>query len=134
VTEHDRSDWTARERAAPALAHVAADAVSRHERRFHTLDKTAGPLYDGDQILNATADELATVVKVAARVENARIVQVVKRLNSPWVEFTIATRAVEAEDVPGAYAVERYALWRTTLVVYRIGDDGAVEDDPIEVE
>jgi hypothetical protein len=36
--------------------------------------------------------------------------------------------------VPGAYAVQRYALWRTTLVVYRIGDDGAVEDDPIEVE
>lgn len=128
----DRVDWSPRERAMPAVAKVADDAVARHERRFHALDKTAGPLYDGDQILNATADELATVVKVAARVKYARIVQVVKRLNSPWVEFSVATRAVEAEDEPTAYAVERYALWRTTLAVYRIGDDGAVEDDPIQ--
>lgn len=118
----------------PAVARVAGDAIARHERRFHALDRTAGPLYDGDQILNATADELAVIAKVAASVACARIVQVVKRLNSPWVEFSVAVRATEDEDEPTAYAVERYAVWRNTLNVYRIGDDGAVEDDPIEVE
>jgi hypothetical protein len=99
----ERIGMTPRERSMGAVALVADDAVARHERRFHALDKTAGPLYDGDQILNATADELAT----------------------------IATRATEDEDEPTAYAVERYALWRKTLAVHRIGDDGAVEDEPI---
>jgi phage FluMu protein gp41 len=127
----ERIGMTPRERSMGAVALVADDAVARHERRFHALDKTAGPLYDGDQILNATADELATIALVASKVECARIVQVVKRLNSPWVEFSIATRATEDEDEPTAYAVERYALWRKTLAVHRIGDDGAVEDDPI---
>jgi hypothetical protein len=28
-------DWTAREASSPFVARVAADAVARHERRFH---------------------------------------------------------------------------------------------------
>jgi hypothetical protein len=33
-------DWTARERSSPFIARIAADAVARHERRFHAEAQT----------------------------------------------------------------------------------------------
>lgn len=53
---------------------------------------------------------------------------------SPWIEVDVATGPTEAEPFPPAdpdkYDLARLALWRRTLDVYRIGRDGAVEDDP----
>jgi hypothetical protein len=54
-------------------------------------------------------------------------VRIVHREGSPWIEVDAHRPALEQSE----RATVRLALWRYTLAVYRVGDDEAVEDDPI---
>lgn len=86
----------------------------------------------------ATRDELAAITEMLTSLDltNA-ILRLVHRDGSPWIEFTtvpIDRTARAWDEHVAARAIHRplrFALWRYTLAVYRIGSDGAVEDDPI---
>jgi hypothetical protein len=64
------------------------------------------------------------------------LLRIVHRDGSPWIEATVVRLDREARawsDSLGAAAIGEpveLALWRYTLAVYRVGADGAVEDDP----
>jgi hypothetical protein len=94
-----------------------------------------GPIGDGDLVMTATAEEWQRIAELVERVANARQVRTLHRDGSPWLEIAVAIGPAQAQTLADAdlnlYGVERFALWRYTLAVYRVGDDGAVEDDPI---
>lgn len=96
------------------------------------------PLGPGDLLLVATRDELAAICAACVALDlDLSILRVVHRDGSPWIEFVAVRLDRQARawsEVVGAAATgepQRFALWRYTLAVYRIGDDGAVEDDPV---
>jgi hypothetical protein len=47
---------------------------------------------------------------------------------SPWLLVDLGQPSQGASN---AYAIWRFAIWRTTGAVHRIGSDGAVDDDAI---
>lgn len=48
---------------------------------------------------------------------------------SPWLCIDFHARAVIGAPDPDP----SFALWRETLAVYKVGPDGAVEEDPMEL-
>lgn len=126
---------------------VAREAIEDHEQRLHAapphpipawLYPQPGPLGGGDLVLTPTADELRAVVRTLDTLDlDCRVVRLVMREGSPWLEFDVAIGPSVAEPFPppdpSRYGVVRFALWRYTLAVYRVGPEGAVEDDPIEL-
>jgi hypothetical protein len=76
---------------------------------------------------------------------------VTQRDGSPWLEFDVVVpfhmeardhvrqevEGLPAHDKLATFAhggTYRFALWRYTGAVYRVGGDGAVEDDPIDLD
>jgi hypothetical protein len=104
------------------------------------------PLGDGDQVLSPSAEELrALAAALGACTGTPLMLRIVHRDGSPWLEFDVATGPEQPPQSldeatrlailsrPSAYSVERFALWRYTLDVYRVDETGAVEDDPIDL-
>jgi hypothetical protein len=133
------SDETPSERAFPAAARVAADAVRRHEHLHHRAPPRPIPPYlwpvdeppvAGESlVMVATAEEwlaIAALVAMLDEVPPGANVRTLWRDGSPWLEIAVVTGAD-----PESRRVEKFALWRYTLAIYRLGADGAVEDDPI---
>jgi hypothetical protein len=67
---------------------------------------------------------------------------VTQRDGSPWVEIDAVSPALgesrqavagEVEDL-APWGIYRYAIWRYTGKVYRLDRNGAVEDDPIDLD
>jgi hypothetical protein len=46
----------------------------------------------------------------------------------PWLLVTLGQQSDDGSD---AFALFPFAIWKRTGAVYRVGADGAVEDDPI---
>lgn len=95
-----------------------------------------GPLGLGDLQIVLRTEELERLGRAIALVQDARTVRILHRDGSPWVEMDVITAPPDAEPFPPAdvsrYGHESFALWRYTLAVYRVGLDGAVEEDPID--
>lgn len=97
-----------------------------------------GTLGEYDMRLTATARELYVIGMTLAQLGLADAnVMLTQRDGSPWLEIA-AVPALEpvpfSEAVrvdPHALEATHLALWRYTCAVYRVGPDGAVEDDPI---
>lgn len=96
------------------------------------------PLGEGDLVFVATRDELEAMASLAKAIGmDPSLLRIVHRDGSPWIEFVVVLLDREARawnDRVGALVVaepQRFALWRYTLAVYRIGSDGAVEDEPV---
>src|SRR4051812_15249912 len=83
------------------------------------------PLEDGDLRIAPSTAELRALARTLDAEGLAGQTFVTMREGSPWLKLDVAV-------VVGG-RVYRYALWRYTLKVYRVGDDGAVEDDPINL-
>ena len=66
------------------------------------------------QAVEAAWDELSYNPVVSILVRDAGPESM---LPAAWIEFSIGDN--------------KYAIWRTTMDLYRVGPDGAVEDDPI---
>lgn len=138
---------------APAITRIVRRELAEHERTHHLprpipawLYPQRTPLGDGDQCLTPTAEELRTIAAVLDACEGHPLMtRIVHRDGSPWLEFDVATgpelppqsfdeaRRLALLSRPDGYHVERFALWRYTLDVYRLDADGAVEEDPIEL-
>jgi hypothetical protein len=114
---------------------------------LHPLD---GPLGANDMVLSLRVPELLMINEAMVWLDRQLeagstplALRIVHRDGSPWVEFAVAVGPVTAIDFDRArrlldngelarrVGTHRFALWRYTLAVYRVGDDGAVEDDPI---
>lgn len=54
----------------------------------------------------------------------------VARWRGPWVLVDLGQPS-DAIEVEPAWAVWRFAIWRSTGAVYVVGHDGAVGDDPL---
>ena len=81
---------------------------------------------------------LAEIVVVQAALTSLDLlhaqVLLTHREGSPWIEIDAVRVPYSADEPwPASWgdAPIRLALWRYTLDVYRVGDDGAVGDDPI---
>lgn len=101
------------------------------------LQPIKAPLGPGDLCLVATAAELAALIAATRSLDlDPSLLRIVHRDGSPWIEATAIRLDHEARawsDRLGAAAIGEpveLALWRYTLAVYRVGADGAVEDDP----
>jgi hypothetical protein len=87
-----------------------------------------------DLRVNISTEEHRAVARLLDQEQLAGQMFLTHREGSPWLEIDVASSrtAALAESTgfvpPG---VSRYALWRYTCAVYRLGPDGAVEDDPI---
>jgi hypothetical protein len=137
----------------PAVTRIVRRVLADHVAEMHLprpipswLYPPRTPLGDGDQVLSPSAEELRTMALALDACEGTPLmVRIVHRDGSPWVEFDVATgpeRPPQSLDEatrlailsrPSAYRVERFALWRYTLDVYRLDESGAVEDDPINL-
>jgi hypothetical protein len=53
-----------------------------------------------------------------------------RRWAGPWILVNLGQPSEAVETTP-AWAVHRFAIWRSTGAVYPIGHDGAVTDDPL---
>jgi hypothetical protein len=98
-----------------------------------------------------TTAELRQIARVLDHERLAGFAMLTQRDGSPWLEFDVVVPfhmeardqvRQEVEGLPnherlatfahgGTY---RFALWRYTGAVYRVGGDGAVEDDPIDLD
>jgi predicted HicB family RNase H-like nuclease len=102
----------------------------------------APPLGPGDLRIAPSTAELRVLVATLDAEGIAGQTLVTQRDGSPWLELDVAVpygaegRSFVGSELGGSLAVGgrvyRYALWRYTLKVHRVGDDGAVEDDPLE--
>jgi hypothetical protein len=105
------------------------------------------PLAGDDLCMVLTPAELAQISRVALRVQDATNLRIVHREGSPWIELDVVSipggmeRAAKPWPPAPAEraalmdaALHRFALWRYTLKVYVIRPDGAVGDDPIDLE
>lgn len=77
------------------------------------------PARRGLDLLLATHPHL-DVVRVASPTDTPEA--------SPWLLVDLGQRSADGSD---AYAVWRFAVWRSTGAVHGIDHDGAVSDDPI---
>lgn len=68
-----------------------------------------------------TADEMTALAQALDQIGVAGDVRLTVAPGSPWL-------SVDVLDF--SQGVVRFALWRHTRAVYRLGPDGAVEDDP----
>lgn len=107
-----------------------------------------GALAGDDQRIAITTEEIRMLTRVLEEEQLSGVTLVTQREGSPWLELDVAqtftaprdrrpiTDALatldpdEFVDVAAAGRVYRFALWRYTCSVYRVGQDGAVEDDP----
>ncbi|HTE62970.1 MAG TPA: hypothetical protein VK631_21630, partial [Solirubrobacteraceae bacterium] len=93
------------------------------------------PLFDRDLRIAPSTEELRVIALLLGYEGLAGQALVTMRDGSPWLELDVAVpHHGEPRDdqmsgrPPGVY---RYAIWRFTCLPYRVGSDGAVEDDPI---
>lgn len=101
------------------------------------------PLGPGDLRLAPSTEELRVIATLLDHERLAGQALVTMRDGSPWLEVDVVVpHHVVASDAqhalgrqpmqpapePGVY---RYAIWRYSAKPYRIGPDGAVEDDPL---
>jgi hypothetical protein len=94
------------------------------------------PLLDGDMVLVCTRDELRAIGDAMHELGfDPSMLRIVHRDGSPWIEFAAVRMDRHARAWIDRVAVElegkvqRFALWRYTLSVFRIEDTGAIEDD-----
>jgi len=94
----------------------------------------------GDLRVALSTEELRTIARLLDHERLAGQTLVTHRDGSPWIELAVAVPYFhDAPDLPpGGEAVVggrvyQYAIWRYTAKAYRMGEDGAVEDDPIEL-
>lgn len=106
-------------------------------------DEWGAATYPGDLVFVISTDELMAIAAFIGGDMNLHpaILRLVHREGSPWIEFSAVqidrqarawTDELSAEllaELGGR--VRRFALWRYTLAVYRIEDDGSVGDDPV---
>jgi hypothetical protein len=140
----------------PFLSTVARQearrAVTEHEHRHH-LDPPSplpsylhpnpqrAPLGPDDLRIAPSTEELQVIARLLEREHVAGQALVTMRDGSPWLEIDVAVpshgegrRQVSPQAMPLAPpGVYRYAIWRYTARAYRVGADGAVGDDPIEL-
>jgi hypothetical protein len=93
------------------------------------LEPGGGPIGDGDLrfvLSSAELFKIATLL-VSEHIWDDTQLILTHRDGSPWIEIAVAV-PLHAEAGPDC---RRYALWRYTGNVYRVGADGAVEDDPL---
>ena len=98
------------------------------------------PLAGDDLRVAASTEELRVIATLLEREGLAGYTLLTLRDGSPWLELDVAVpshdegrdvvRGQVGGELMGA-GVYRYAIWRYTARAYRVGPDGAVEDDPI---
>jgi hypothetical protein len=59
-----------------------------------------------------------------------RIIRVKNDPASPWLEVDV--EPAWGEEATPDNAERKFAVWKATQRIYRVGPDGACEDDPIE--
>jgi hypothetical protein len=93
------------------------------------LTPQGGPLFHSDEDLRIvlTVKEFASLATLlgshGVTFGEWSNVMLTLRDGSPWLEVAVAS---------GGHAAQ-YALWRYTGNVYRVGANGAVEDDPLDL-
>jgi hypothetical protein len=110
-----------------------------------------GPLGPEDLRAVPSTGELRAIVAALDHEHLAGWTMLTQRDGSPWLEVDVAVPfhgeardfvRKEVADLPsrpdrldglGPGGVHKFALWRYTGAVYRVGPDGAVEDDPIDL-
>lgn len=108
------------------------------------LQPNAGPIWEGDLRLAISTAGLRQLAKLLDVERLAGQVLLTLREGSPWLEVAVAVpmygegRAFVARELDDTLLasgglVHKFAVWRYTEAVYRVGADGAVEDDPIEL-
>jgi hypothetical protein len=100
------------------------------------------PLGPGDLRAVPSTAELRVLVRLLDHEGLAGWTMITQRDGSPWLEFDVAVPVhaeardgvrAEVEELKPGGVVHKFALWRYTGKVYRVGTDGAVEDDPIDI-
>lgn len=95
------------------------------------------PLGPGDERVGPSTEELRLIARLLDHEQLAGQTLVTMRSGSPWLELDVAVpvsagRAVvdgQVDKLPRG-GIYKYAIWRHTCKAYRLGRDGAVEDDP----
>lgn len=110
-----------------------------------------GPFSVDDLRMVPTTRELRAIVKLLDRDHLAGFTMLAQRDGSPWLEvdvvvpFHVGGRDWVRQEIDGLAPHEalaglahgglyRFVIWRYTGEVYRVGRDGAVEDDPINLD
>lgn len=83
-----------------------------------------GPLGDEDLCIVLSSRELEAVAQLLIFERLMGQLMLTHRDGSPWLEVAVAVEHPAPRSA-------RYAIWRYTGRVYRVGADGAVEDDPL---
>lgn len=97
-----------------------------------------GALMGDDLRVAVTVDELRSIAAAldVLAVEHGNTL-ITQRDGSPWLEVDVVRTGRYVESWPPTPEMLarakpiRLALWRYTLAVYLVGDDGAVNEDPI---
>lgn len=105
-------------------------------RAARELPETS-PVFDGDLRVVPSTEELRCIARLLDHEGLAGQAMLTQRGGSPWIEVsvyvphTVIAFDADALEVVATPGTHRYAIWRYTCAPYRIGSDGAVEDDPI---
>jgi hypothetical protein len=106
----------------------------------HLRPQVAYALGPDDLRVVASTEELRVLARLLDHEGLAGSTILTHRDGSPWLEIAVAVPYhFDAPDhPPGGKAVlggrvYQYAIWRYTAKAYRLGEDGAVEDDPIDL-
>lgn len=85
--------------------------------------KGSPPIGPEDMRIAPATNDLVEIARLIEREElQDGQCLVTQRDGSPWIELDVAKHG----------DVQRFALWRYTGAIYRIGPFGAVDDDPIQ--
>lgn len=109
------------------------------------LQPQSTPLADDALRIAPSTEELRTIVTLLDYERLAGQTMVTQRDGSPWLELAVVVpehatprdqahalgRAPMLPVMPPEPGVYKYAIWRHTCLPYRVGPDGAVEDDPL---
>lgn len=125
--------------------------MAEHEHRHHGGDPPSpvpdwlrplrGHLGADDLRIAPSTQELRVIAQVLEHEQLAGQALVTMRDGSPWLELDVAVPGYVhppdhvklTAEAAAPSAVYRYAIWRYTCRAYRVGPDGAVEDDPLEL-
>jgi hypothetical protein len=95
------------------------------------------PLGQEDLRIAPSTDELRVIARALDVEHLAGHTLVTMREGSPWLEFDVVVPALErardADEETRSSGLYRYAMWRYSGSVFRVGADGAVDDDPIDL-
>jgi hypothetical protein len=100
------------------------------------------PLMGDDLRFALSTKTLRVLARLLDSEQLAGQVLLTHREGSPWLEIAVAVPlheegrvhvAPEVKELASGGLAYKFAIWRYTERIYRVGADGAVEGDPIEL-